>query len=131
MNSWIGPLFTYVFPIIANDVIVESTRPYFDEKCRSLFNMSLEEAERNSTAEEAWRKAQPGLEKLRQFVVEHKRDEGPFVLGSQVSWVDFVIAANAEALRRIRGDLFESIMGDREELRALHGACRQWMDGGS
>lgn len=75
--------------------------------------MPLGELERVKGGEAAWEAARPGLDALEDLVKggEFKVDGGPFVLGSEVSYADFVIVAVLEGFRRIGEDLFERIVG--------------------
>ena len=121
------PLSGIFMPRIARDVLLESSVAWFRAAREAAFGMTLDEMERTRGGEQAWEAAEPGFEELKQFMREHKRDEGPFVLGSQVSYVDFVIAALIEACRRIGSDMYERFIGYDESFRALHEACQPWM----
>ena len=123
-----APLLPVFMPRIGRDVIVESSVPYFQEARKKAFGMSLDEFEKMKGGEQAWQAAQPGVEDLKAFLAEHKQDDGPFVLGSQVSYVDFVIVAFMEAFRRIGEELFERLVGNDESLRNIHKACERWLE---
>lgn len=122
-----GPLVPVFMPRIARDKLLESSVPWFQEARKKAFGMSLDELEQVKGGEQAWAAAQPGFKELISFLTDHKQDEGPFVLGSQVSYVDFVIVSMAEAFRRIGDDLFEKFVAQDERLRELHQACQKWM----
>lgn len=89
--------------------------------------MSLDELEAKRGGEQAWKAAGPGLDALEALMREHKVDEGPFVLGSQVSYADFVVVAVLEGFRRIGQDLFDKVVDGREALRGVWEACGEWM----
>lgn len=122
-----GPLVPVIMPRIARDKLAESSVPWFQEARAKRFGMSLEELERTKGGEQAWQAAEPGFEDLRRFLTDHKRDEGPFVLGSQVSYVDFMIVSMMEAFRRIGNDLYEKFVSQDEKFREVHQACQKWM----
>lgn len=114
-------------PRVAREVLLDSSVPFFREARKKAFGVELEEMEREKGGEKAWEAAQPGFEELSAFLQEHKRDEGPFVLGSQVSYVDFMIAAVVEGMRRIGEDIYEGIVSREKRLAELHAACQPWM----
>lgn len=122
------PLIPVFMPRIGRDVVPETAQAYFHEARSARFGMPLDRLQREKGGPQAWEAAKPGLEELKDFLAKQKRDEGPFVLGSEVCYADFVIAALMESFRRIGEDLFEGFVGEYEELRALHEACGRWME---
>ncbi|TKA73768.1 hypothetical protein B0A55_07122 [Friedmanniomyces simplex] len=115
-------------PRVARSMIVETSVPWFCEARRKKFGMSLEELESTRGGERAWEAADPGLKELNGLMKEEKRNEGPFVLGSEVSYADFVLVALLEGMRRIGEDLFERIVGGDEGLLAIYEECRRWTE---
>lgn len=90
--------------------------------------MPLDELEATKGGEQAWEAAKPGLDALEALIREWKVDEGPFVLGSRVSYADFVVVAVLEGFRRVGEDLFERIVEGREGLRGVWVACAEWLE---
>jgi glutathione S-transferase len=123
-----GPLVPVFMPRLARDKLVESSVPWFQEARKQRFGVSLDELEQAKGSEQAWVAAQPGFEGLRSFLTIHKQDEGPFVLGSQVSYVDYMLVSMVEAFRRIEDDLYEKFVSHDERLRDVHQACRKWLE---
>ena len=125
----IGPLLPVFMPRIGRDRIVDSCYDWFQEARAKRFGMPLDELEKVKGGEQAWEAARPGLQELKAFLAEHKKDEGPFVQGSEVCYADFLICSSVEALRKIGPDLFEKAMEvyDGEDLRRLHEACGEWL----
>ena len=124
-----GPLIPVFMPRIGRDMIVEESYDWFQEARAKRFGMPLNELEKTKGGDQAWHATRQGLEELKEFVKAHKQDDGPFVLGSQVSYADFLIASMMEALRRIGEDLYEKmakLSGD-DSLKNLHKACQKWM----
>ena len=129
LGKAVGPILPVFMPRIGRDIIVEDCYDWFQAARAKLFGMPLDELEKTKGGDQAWEASKPGLIELKDFVKEHKRDDGPFVLGSQVCYADFLIAASMEALRRIGGDLYDKLVdlsGD-DSLRKLHEACQKWM----
>lgn len=120
------PLIPVFMPRIARDQLLESSVPWFREARAKAFGMSLDELEQTRGGEKAWEAAKPGFEELRRFLTDHKQDDGPFVLGSQVSYVDFMIVSMMEAFHRIGNDLYERFVSQDERFREVHQACQKW-----
>lgn len=124
------PLIPVFMPLIGRTIVPESASAYFHETRAQRFGMPLELLEAEKGGEQAWVAARPGIEDLKAFLRENKKDEGPFVLGSEVCYADFVVAAMMESLRRIGPELYARFVQEDGEgaLRALHEACSQWME---
>lgn len=114
-------------PRIPRTIIRPSSTAYFHAAREARFGMPLDELEAQRGGEEAWEAAKPGLDALEAMMGEHKIDEGPFVLGSKVSYADFVVVAVLEGFRRIGQDLFERIVEGRDGLRGVWEGCGEWM----
>ncbi|KAK4541562.1 hypothetical protein LTR36_007859 [Oleoguttula mirabilis] len=123
-----GPLVPVFVPRIAQDVITETSVPSFREPRLKVFGMTLEELESVRGGEQAWKAAETGTQELKAVLTEHKRSEGPFILGSEVSYADFIVVAFFESLRRIGSDVGERVLGFDESFRRLHEACGEWME---
>jgi glutathione S-transferase len=124
------PLIPVFMPRIGRDVVVESSYDYFQEARAKRFGMSLDELEKAKGGDPAWQAAQPGLKQLSELIAAEKKDEGPFIQGSQVCYADFIIASMVEALRRISSELYtkiEETVEDRNILQ-IHAACQRWME---
>lgn len=115
-------------PRIPRTLLRESSVELFESARAARFGMPLDELEAQRGGEQAWEAAQAGLDDLEALVREHKVDAGPFVLGSRVSYADFVIVAVLEGFRRVGADLFERICEGREGLRGVWEACAEWLE---
>jgi glutathione S-transferase len=105
----------------------EPSRSFFVERrCERAGVSSFQELQEKAGGEKARPKIEAAVQRLREFLKENKRDEGPFVLGGEVSYADLVVVALLEALERGSRELYELVVGDAEELRRLHEACRKW-----
>jgi len=123
-----GPLVPVFIPRIGKDVIVEHSIPHFRETRAKAFGMSLEELEAARGGEQAWKGAEAaGIPALKALLTEEKLDEGPFILGSKVSYGDFIVVAFLESFRRIGQDLFDRLVAYDQSIVRLHEACRLWM----
>ena len=123
-----GPLFPDLMPRIRDDVITEHALPYWLETRESLFGMSIDEFALRNGGEQAWKAAEPGFGELVELLTEHKRDDGPFILGREVCYGDFVIVAAIESLRMSAQEIFERFVGYDQKIEGLYSACRPWLE---
>lgn len=108
------PLIPVFMPRIPRTVIRPSSLAYFTAARAARFGMPLDQLEEERGGEQAWKVASAGLDDWEAIMGQFKVDEGPFVLGSQVSYADFMLVAVLEGFRRIGQDLFERIVEGRE-----------------
>ena len=123
-----GPLFPTLMPSIRDKLITPHALAYWTRTRESLFGMSIDEFARVKGGPHAWEAAQPGFSELNKFVTEHRRDDGPFILGSQVSYGDFVVVGNLESFRKTDEDMFNMVLGQDERVRELYEACEEWLE---
>ena len=108
----------------------ERSAEYFLEDRKNRFGISLEDLAKYK-GEESWQAGEaPGgaFEQLKDELQKHKKDEGPFVLGSQVSYGDFVIASFFESLERVDKTLYDRLVGYDASFKRLHEVCRPWLE---
>ena len=122
------PLFSEFMPRIRDRLITEHSLPYWTKSRESLFGMSIDEFTRTKGGTKAWEAAEPGLQALSRFLSDHKRDSGPFILGSQVSYGDLILAAFLESTRRTSEDMFKRITDFHESIQLLYAACSKWLE---
>lgn len=122
------PMIPAFMPRIARDLVTLDSQEYFYKSREAMLGMPLEQAERERGGEQAWKAAEPGIKELGDFLKAHKKDEGPFVLGSEVCYADFVVASLFETLSRIGKDIHEKLMSYDENFVKLHEACKPWME---
>lgn len=125
------PLLGVLYPRILRDVLLPEVVPGWRAKKEAAFGCTVEEFEAAKGGETAWKAAEPGFVAMAKFLKENKKDEGPFILGSQVCYGDFVIVAMAEALKRIGSDIYERAVASCEEIKELHEACGPWLENDS
>ena len=112
-------------PLIPRHILRPTSIAHFNTSRAARFGMPLDELEATRGGEAAWEAAKPGLDALEAFMGEWKVDEGPFVLGSRVSYADFVVVGLLEGFRRVGGGLFEGVVEGRGGLRGVWGACER------
>ena len=109
------------------NVLREPSASFFAEDRRRRKGKTLEQFQTDEGGEKAWHLAHEGLESLKVELSHHKKDDGPFVLGSAVSYGDFLIAAIFHWLETTDREVYEGFVGFDERFRRLHEACRPWL----
>ena len=109
------------------NVLPEPSATFFAEDRERRKGKTLEQFKADEGGEKAWRLAHEGLEELRTELTQHKRDDGPFVLGSTPSYGDFLIVAIFNWLEIADEEVYEGFVGFDERFRRLHEACRPWL----
>jgi glutathione S-transferase len=105
-----GPLMPIYMPAISAKVIVPESVDHFCKVREERFGMPLEKVAELKGGEQAWEAAKPGFQALEALLEQHKQDEGPFILGSRVSYADFMIVSLA-GLRKIDAEMWERCLG--------------------
>ena len=123
-----GNIMPLIMPALLHDCLPERSSKFFDEDREKRWGIKpLDLAALKG--EELWQAGEaPGgsFEQLKDELHKHKKDDGPFVLGSQVSYGDFVIASLFEAVERVETSAYDRLMGYDESFKRLHEACRPW-----
>lgn len=117
-------------PTLVNECLPERSAKFFSEDREKRFGISLDDLA-NLKGEELFSAAEaPGgiLEQLKDELHKHKKDDGPFVLGSQVSYGDFIIASLFESLARVVPRLYERVIGYDDSFKKLHDVCKPWLE---
>jgi glutathione S-transferase len=114
----IGPLRTVILPAAPRNILREPSASWFSEDREQRFGKSLDQLEVEQGGEKAWKAAESGLETLKTELTAHKRDEGPFVLGKDVSYGDFLIAGLFDWFQKADTGLYERLVSRRSSKRA-------------
>lgn len=111
-------------------ILPQRSSEYFEETRAVTFGASLKEVARAKGGDAAWKTAaEPGgvAEKLADLLSKHRRDEGPFILGSKPSYGDFIVASVFECFERCCVEDYRKAMALDKRFPALHEACRPWL----
>lgn len=116
--------------LCVRNCLSETSASYFTEARKKQFGMSLEDFAAKKGGEAAWQAAAAAggpFEGLKNQLTLHKKDDGPFVLGSKVSYGDFVAASFFECMARADLKSYVRLMSFDESFTTLHQACRPWL----
>ncbi|KAI4113594.1 MAG: hypothetical protein LQ345_005459 [Seirophora villosa] len=118
-----------VFPCITfkivNDLLNERSAQYIVETREKAFGFKIAELE-NVDVDAVWEEAKPVLRELGDILREN--EGGPFVLGEEPSYGDFILVAVLQFFRRIGEDLFHRTVAADPALGKLYEASKQWVE---
>ncbi|KAK5111493.1 hypothetical protein LTR85_011840 [Meristemomyces frigidus] len=127
----LGRVMMHLRPVILlslpSNVLIESSVEAWLEKKQQQLGMPVSEFARLKGDESAWESAEPGFAALREFLTANKEDEGPFVLGSKVSFADFIIVGALQSLRRIDETVYARFIEQDGVTLRLNEACAEWL----
>lgn len=124
----LGPLSAVIIPRVRRNVLCEPSEAWFKQDRERRFGMPEEQYEREHGGEGAWKSAKDGQQLLASFLKEQKQDEGPFILGSTVCYVDFVLVGRLEFADAVGDEVYERFVSGVDGLRELHQACKPWFE---
>ena len=124
----IFPMVPWFMLRVYSHLITEEEKNWFRADRERRAGMSLEQWESEKGGEVAWKAAEPGFQLFEKLLREHKRDQGPFILGSEVCYADLMAASLAEFYRRIEQNAYERLTGAVGGLKELCEACSPWFE---
>ena len=123
----------FLFNRIYSGIITEPEMEWFRKdresrvsKMMSRDHITLEEWEREAGGKATFQGSAPGMAELSKFLQENKRDDGPFILGSEVYYADLMVNGLVEFYRRVGDGAFEHLIESVVGLKALYDACSPW-----
>ncbi|KAL7926957.1 hypothetical protein ACQKWADRAFT_279127 [Trichoderma austrokoningii] len=110
-------------------VLSEKSYDYWVGNYTEKLGMPLAEYERRLGGEKSWAEALPPLIELT-GLLKQRQAEGPFFLGKDISYADFIWAGALFFVKRVDGNLFQELL-NRTEARGVHERffeeCAPWM----
>ncbi|KAI4290365.1 MAG: hypothetical protein L6R35_000354 [Caloplaca aegaea] len=111
-------------PNVVANVMTERSVPYFVETREKAFNIKISDWEKID-ADTAWAEVAPVLTGFGDVLREKG---GPFALGAEPSFADFIVVAVMQFLKAIGNGTFDRFVGADEALGRLYEASKQWAD---
>lgn len=122
----IKALMPAIMPQIGFNVVTDKSRPYFFENREKRFGKSLKQVLEEDGGEKCWKVAEEGLREVAALLKEGS--EGPFFLGKEPSWADFVWASPLIFAGVADGGILKRCLGVDEVLKRQFEACKPWME---
>lgn len=103
-----SPLDPILMPRIPRNILNPDSAEYFSRTRAVRFGMPLPEFEKcEKSGETAWKGAEGPLKEMAALL---KETDGPFFMGQQVSYADFVFVSLLLMFKRLGEDIFERVM---------------------
>lgn len=108
------------------DLLNPVSATYFNEKRAKLFGMSLQELHRTKANEEGWKEVVEPAKVCAGLLKEN--EGGPYFLGMEVSYADFILVSLLHMMKRLDEGVFERYMKIDEALPRVYEACGEWLE---
>ncbi|RDW68677.1 hypothetical protein BP5796_09334 [Coleophoma crateriformis] len=123
--KFVGPLATLLMPRNAQNILSPVSVEYFSRTRSARFGMTLDEFENSKPVDEVWANATKVLSELADMLKENP--SGPFLMGKEVSYADFIVVGVFQFYKRAGQDIFDRAMAVDTALHALYDACEPWL----
>lgn len=121
------PVLAFVMPPV-RDLFDDETRAWFEEDRKGRLGMSLDEFAAAKGTEESWKALIPEFERIAKELRAMRVDEGPFILGSKVSYSDFIVCGFVEMFKRIEGGkTYKRLIAVDPIYKEINDACGEWL----
>lgn len=126
----VGPSRGLWMPLVPKNVLLPKCAEYFTRTREEIYcgGISLEEYRENQDYEEIWANMLPGIKGLGGVL---KREEGPFIKGTEVSYWDFKIVGYLHFLNRVHKPFHDKLIGFEPALGRLYEASTKWLERGA
>jgi len=125
--SELMPAITGVYiPLIPVRLLNPASHAYWYATREARFNMPLDQLAREKGGQKAWDDAKPFLDKMTALLKEN--ESGPYFLGDEVSYADFVWGGFLLFIQRIGVDVWEDLLRTAGEGGEVHGKLLLGLD---
>lgn len=131
LGAVFGELRPMALPRVPTTLLSPTSSKFFFETRQEMFGMGLPDLAVTDGAQNAVKNARPHLEELKKVMTENKTTgDGPFVMGREVSFADFVIAGAFSFLKDLdrQEDLFGRITQIEPIFKEHFDACQPWFE---
>lgn len=121
----IRPIF---FPLVPAELLDPANHEYWHRTRSAVVGMSMDEFQKSKTEAECWSEAAAGLKEVTKLLCE---TEGPYFMGKQVSYADFVWAGYLLFVRNLGEERLEACLeaaGERDRHLALLKGVEKWSE---
>lgn len=128
VGKLLGQLAPVVMPRVPEMLLNPTSAEYFEETRAKRFGMPLAELAKSDKAKNAFTNAQPAFEEIKAIL--HENSGGPYVLGNEPSFADFILAGMWRFVELLDkdGDLYGRIMQYDASFSKHYEACKKWME---
>lgn len=108
------------------DGLNPASAEYYEAKFKPLFGIGLDELAESELARNSWTNAEPSIHEMGEILGE--QPGGPYVLGSVVSYADFVFAAVLHCILLLDTSILEKLFAYDTAFKTHHEACKLWFE---
>ncbi|KAL8678370.1 MAG: hypothetical protein Q9186_005264 [Xanthomendoza sp. 1 TL-2023] len=117
-------------PKVAGNILGEESKGYLIAQREKASGLKFaEKGEEEEEEEKAWEDVVPLVREMGQVLRSKKDEEGPFILGKEVSFADFVLVGWMVFLRRCGEGVWERFVGIEPGFGRLWEGCLGWVEG--
>ena len=117
-----------ILPLVPRNLLNERSTKFFLEDREKRFGIHLYDLEKAKGGEQAWKDMEPKMAEFKDLLTKYKKDEGAFMLGSQISYADFHAAGLFQAFMRCGEEYGERLLSYDESFRKLFEACKPYLE---
>ncbi|KAI4226302.1 MAG: hypothetical protein L6R36_003293 [Xanthoria steineri] len=118
------PMRGILSPKISRNLLNPESMSYFHESRSKQLGMPLEQAEKELGGDAQWEETKPIFREIAALIEENG---GPFVLGGEVSYADFILVGALCLFKRVGEGVFERVVGMEPALGTLYKASGKWL----
>ncbi|KAI4272413.1 MAG: hypothetical protein L6R38_006617 [Xanthoria sp. 2 TBL-2021] len=119
------PMRGILIPKIVRNLLNPESVPYFHESRSKQFGMPLEQLDKELGGDAQWEEAKPIIREIAALIEE---GGGPFVLGGEVSYADFILVGALCLFKRLGEGVFERTVRMEPALATLYEASGKWLE---
>lgn len=119
------PLVPEVLPLIPKHVLSQGSVEYWVTTREKDFGQNLDTMRAEKGGQQCFDRAQAGLEETAALL---KKEGGPFFLGKEPCYADFIWIGFVQFVKRASEEDFEKLVGVDDALRKQYDACAKYME---
>lgn len=124
----VAPLWAILLAGIRRGVVSPGSDEWFKKDRERRMGQPEEVFASEQAKAQAFKAAEPRQAEVAAFLEQCKKDDGPFLRGSQVSYADFGVAGWVEMLSLIGGDLYQKCIVEIPGMLEVRQACQPWFE---
>lgn len=124
ISKILHPIFWLFLPKVP-DLLPERSQEYFYKSRQEAIGKPLSDVHKEAmaNAEEGWKQTQEPLKEVADLLKKH---EGPFFLGENVSYADFIFVSMLHFVKRLDEQVFQRLVSSDAAISRVYEASREW-----
>lgn len=124
ISQILDPIFLQFLPGVP-DIVPERSQEFFNRTRQEMIGKPLSEVHKEAiaNAEKGWKRIQEPLKEVADLLKKHG---GPFFLGENVSYADFIFVSMLHFVKRLDEQIFQRLVSFDATFSTVYEACRPW-----